>query len=81
MLNKIFDFLKVKKNSRLFSINQYGNTSSASIPVTLCKHCKKVGKLDEHVLISGFGAGFSYASGIISLKETKIHKILSYEKK
>ena len=81
MLNKIFDFLKVEKNKRLFSIKQYGNTSSASIPVTLCKHYKKTGNLDESVLISGFGAGFSFASGIINLKQTKIHKILSYEKK
>lgn len=49
------------------SLERYGNTSSASIPVTLCtneptfsgKHCQ--------VLLCGFGVGLSWGSALVSL--------------
>ena len=33
ILEKIFELLNVKKNKRVYSIEKYGNTSSASIPI------------------------------------------------
>ena len=72
MLDKIFDELKIKKKQRLFSIEKFGNTSSASIPITLAFHKSKVSNKNVNVLISGFGAGFSYASAILNLKQTEI---------
>ena len=72
MLNKIFEELKVKKKKRLFSIEKFGNTGSASIPITLSFHKNKVSNKNVNILISGFGAGFSYASAILNLKQTKI---------
>ena len=59
----------------LFSISDYGNTSSASIPLTLCKNCNKINN-SKKTCILGFGAGFSYAAAIIDLKNSKILKIV-----
>jgi len=75
MLNKILDISKVKENKRLFSIKNYGNTSSASIPITISKNLnnKKDKKLS---LLAGFGAGFSYAACITDFTKTKILKII-----
>lgn len=75
MLNKILDMSKVKENKRLFSIKNYGNTSSASIPITISKNLnnKKDKKLS---LLAGFGAGFSYAACITDFTKTKILKII-----
>ena len=77
MLNKILDLSKIPKNKRLFSIKNYGNTSSASIPITICKNLynKKNKKLS---LLSGFGAGFSYASCITDLTRARIFKIIKH---
>ncbi len=76
MLNKIFDDLKIKNESRLFSINKFGNTSSASIPLTMCVNIKKINKNTDPVVIAGFGAGFSYACAVINLNNCKIIKLL-----
>jgi 3-oxoacyl-[acyl-carrier-protein] synthase-3 len=72
MLDKIFEELEIKEKKRLFSIEKFGNTSSASIPITLSFHKSKVANKNVNILISGFGAGFSYASAILNLKQTKI---------
>lgn len=81
MLEKIFDSLKIPKNKILNSIIEYGNTSSASIPTTLCNNYQKFNKIKSYVMFSGFGAGFSYANLIFKLSNTKIYPILSYENK
>ena len=75
MLNKILDMSKVKENKRLFSIKNFGNTSSASIPVTISKNLNN--KKDKKMsLLAGFGAGFSYAACITDSTKTKILKII-----
>lgn len=76
MLDKIFQILKIPFKKRLFSIENYGNTSSASIPITLCKNNPKQLK---KCILSGFGAGFSYGAAYIDLSKTKISKIFKYE--
>ena len=72
MLDKIFEILKIPKTKRLYSIEKFGNTSSASIPITLCysKH-----KNIKKCIIAGFGAGFSYGAAYLDFKNTIITKI------
>ncbi len=74
MLDKILDIINIENQKRLFSISNYGNTSSASIPLTISKNLfnKKIKKLS---LLAGFGAGFSYAACITDLTQAKILKI------
>lgn len=58
IINKtIIRQLKVELENVPFSIQEYGNSSSASIPVTLAKHPLPEGK-ESLILLSGFGVGF-----------------------
>lgn len=59
------------------SIEYYGNTSSASIPVTICHNFynKKISGLS---LLCGFGVGLSMSSIIVDLSRTTILKIIKY---
>ncbi|MGI8984318.1 MAG: 3-oxoacyl-[acyl-carrier-protein] synthase III C-terminal domain-containing protein, partial [Acidimicrobiales bacterium] len=48
------------------NIDRYGNTSAASVPIALAE-AAEAGRLHEGdlVLLSGFGAGMSWASAIV----------------
>ena len=65
---------KLKLNESLFpmSIQSFGNTSSASIPLTLCIHNvfnSNPNKLK--MLFSGFGVGLSWANALVEIENIK----------
>ena len=74
MIESISREIGIKKKQVLFSISDYGNTSSASIPLTICKNQNKINN-SKKTCILGFGAGFSYAGAVVDLKKSKISKI------
>jgi len=78
MLEKIFELLNVKKSQRVYSIQNYGNTSSASIPISICSKLKK-NKI-KNVIMAGFGAGFSFAACFLNLSSCKILGVYKSEK-
>jgi 3-oxoacyl-[acyl-carrier-protein] synthase-3 len=55
--------LKLDRNKVVFDIYDYGNTVSSSIPIILEKEIKDTG--NKKILISGFGTGLSWSSGIL----------------
>lgn len=55
------------------TLNTYGNTASASIPITLCT---RLNETNNWVLLSGFGVGFSVASALIKLPDFVPHKTI-----
>ena len=60
-----------------YSLTKFGNTSSASIPLTISSEL--AGKDDlKNVIISGFGAGLSWATAYLSLENCKITKVFDY---
>jgi 3-oxoacyl-[acyl-carrier-protein] synthase-3 len=61
--------LKITENKVIYSIDEFGNTNSASIPITIFKNLKN--KYNIKILISGFGVGYSWASAIIKLNKPK----------
>ncbi len=70
--------LKIKREKVLYSINKFGNTSSASIPLTLA-YCLPSFAGERHkVVLSGFGAGLSWASVLLDLSQAKISEIIEY---
>ena len=76
MLEKIADNIGIKSDKMLFSIENYGNTSSSSIPTTICHERDKIlNSNNQDIIIAGFGAGFSFGAAKISLLKTKILKI------
>lgn len=52
-----------------FKINiaNYGNTSAASIPITLDEYLTEGNKKDIKIILVGFGGGFTYGSALLSL--------------
>ena len=58
------------------TIAKYGNTSSVSVPLTLVSELK--GKLDgkKTLLLSAFGVGMTWATGIVPFVDTKISDLV-----
>ncbi|CAH8720689.1 ketoacyl-ACP synthase III [Paenibacillus thiaminolyticus] len=71
MLNHIRKKLKVDQSKLPISIDRYGNTNGASIPITIVNLCSREAVADKLKLItSGFGIGLSW--GVVSFEvETK----------
>lgn len=61
--------LKIEKEKVPYSLTKYGNTSSASIPLTICDQLRnEVGS--KKMLLCGFGVGLSWGSCLVNTKET-----------
>jgi len=63
--------MKIPSEKILYSLDKYGNTSSASIPLTISE-CGKNLSARERVFICGFGAGLSWGAATLSLASTNI---------
>lgn len=61
------------------TIEKYGNTSSVSVPLTIVSELK--GKLEgkKTLMLSAFGVGMTWATGIVSFADTKISDIVEVE--
>jgi 3-oxoacyl-[acyl-carrier-protein] synthase-3 len=59
--------LKVPENKAPQCLKWYGNTSSVSIPLTLCSQLSQASLVGhKKLLLAGFGVGMSWASAIIN---------------
>lgn len=56
---------KVEKEKVPYSLENFGNTSSASIPLTLVVNSKQRSYQNKTLLFSGFGVGLSWANVIL----------------
>lgn len=63
--------MKIPSEKILYSLGEYGNTSSASIPLTISA-CGNAVAARERALLCGFGAGLSWGAVALSLAGTKI---------
>lgn len=58
--------LKLTDNQVYNNIQQYGNTTAASVPIALCEAWEKGNvKEDDLVCLAAFGSGFTWASALI----------------
>ena len=59
--------LDVPEHRMLSNIEEYGNTSAASIPIALAECVERGEVLDSHrLLMVGFGAGLTWAGGLMT---------------
>ncbi len=68
--------LKVSKDKVLYSIRKFGNTSSASIPLTIVTAMPSSHLARKKVILSGFGAGLSWGSVLLDMEKTNISPII-----
>lgn len=61
-----------------YCISKYGNTSSASVPLTISSEL--AGKLDGRntMLLSAFGAGLSWAAVLMQVNDCKVSPVIEY---
>ena len=72
--------LKVEIEKVPYSIDVFGNTSSASIPLTMCYKMKEELQTKKlTLLMSGFGVGFSWGSVILNT-ENIYTNLLEYDR-
>jgi 3-oxoacyl-[acyl-carrier-protein] synthase-3 len=70
---------KLNPDKVLYSLQKYGNTSSASIPLTIVSELFDMAQDNEvRLLLSGFGVGLSWGNVITSLKNCKIAQVVDY---
>ena len=63
MIKKIVKKLKVDEKKAPTSLKEYGNTTSASIPLTIVSQCgKEYEEKKLKTLACGFGTGLAWAS-------------------
>lgn len=72
--------LKFPKEKTPYSIQKFGNTSSASIPLTIVSELKDVLiKNEKRVLLSGFGVGYSWGSVLVDFNNIIISELVEIE--
>lgn len=71
--------MKLDTNKIPHTIEKFGNTSSVSVPLTIVSELKD--KLDgqKTLLMSAFGVGMSWATGIVPFVDCKISDIVEVE--
>lgn len=71
--------LKVSNNRVPLSLREYGNTTSASIPLTIVSSCKeKFSKGIQHSLVCGFGNGLSWGSAYFVTDSIVLPDVIVY---
>lgn len=70
--------LKISPDRVPYCISKYGNTSSASVPLTISSEL--CGRLDgDHtMMLSAFGAGLSWGSALLSMRDCKVSPVIEY---
>lgn len=70
--------LKIAPERVPYCISKYGNTSSASVPLTIASELS--GKLEEPstMVLSAFGAGLSWGAAILPMKDCKVSPVFDY---
>ena len=77
MLESIVNTCDLPSEKVLFSLEEYGNTSGASVPLTLNANSEIIKKKDKvRLLLCGFGVGLSYG---VTYLEMETKNILSVE--
>jgi 3-oxoacyl-[acyl-carrier-protein] synthase-3 len=67
IINAVGDVLGFPRERVYNNLDRYGNTSAASIPIAL-DEALAAGRIDrgDLILVSGFGAGLTYASAVLA---------------
>lgn len=71
-------WLKFDKTKTPYSIQKFGNTSSASIPLTIVTELANGYSKRSRTVLSGFGAGLSWGSVLLDLSKCKISQLIEY---
>ena len=70
--------LKISPDKVPYCIHKYGNTSSASVPLTIVSELGGKLAADNTLVLSAFGAGLSWGSALLSVRDCKLSPVIEY---
>ena len=78
MMDFMVKKLKIAPERVPYCLQKFGNTSSASVPLTISSELS--GRLDgtNTLVLSAFGAGLSWASAVLQTRECKVSPVFDY---
>ena len=79
MLHHLAKKVKIPLDKLPISLSEFGNTSSASIPITIVRHLPQLRDHSLNTLLVGFGVGLSWASAATTLGPLVIPPIVEVE--
>ncbi len=65
IIQSVSKSMGIPMNRFMLNLNQYGNTSAASIPITIAEYYEQNPKKNQRLLLVGFGGGFTWGSAIV----------------
>lgn len=78
MIDFIVKRLKFDSKKVPFCLEKYGNTSAASIPLTIVSELENKLAGEKSLLLSAIGAGWSFGTAHITTKDLKVSKVFDY---
>ncbi len=70
--------LKFNSDKVPYCIDRFGNTSSASVPLTIVSELKDKLNVPTRVVMCGFGAGLSWGTALVNFNDCKISDLIEY---
>lgn len=78
MIEFILKKLKVDVSKAPFCLEEYGNTGSASIPLTICSRMSDKLNGQKRLLFSAIGAGWSFGTAYLNTKDLRVSPVFDY---
>jgi len=75
ILDGLANKLSISSDAVLTCLEEYGNTSSASIPLCICHHHEKINQKSIGLILSGFGVGMANINARMELDNALISKV------
>jgi len=77
MIRTLGHKIKARDDQMVYAVRDFGNTSSASIPLAICDHLNQVRPRPEmSFLLCGFGVGWSWATAVWRTEAPACHDII-----
>jgi 3-oxoacyl-[acyl-carrier-protein] synthase-3 len=70
--------LKVDSSKVPYCIDRFGNTSSASVPLTIVSELQDKLSDETNVVMCGFGAGLSWGTALVPFKNCRVSNLIEY---
>lgn len=78
MVEYIIKKTKMDMSKVPFCLQKYGNTSGASIPLTIVSELEGKMEGEKRLFLSAIGAGWSYGTAYLKTKDLKVSPIIEY---
>ena len=80
MIRKLAKKLNIPWDKTWKSGDEFGNSGSSTVPVTIAKNAREFLQRDAKILVSSFGSGFSAGAGIVNLASSAYYKLFRFSK-